>query len=103
VNSPTQITAVSPPGAAPGVVAVQVTTSGGKSATVAADAFTYTACVVPRLKGKSLKNARKALRRADCQLGKVKPKGHTTGHVKTQSPKAGRVLAPRSKVQVTLG
>jgi hypothetical protein len=103
VNSQTWITAVSPPGSAPGVVAVSVTTGGGKSAAVAADKFTYTACVVPKLKGKTLRNARKALKRADCQLGKVKPKGQTTGHVKTQSPKVGRVLAPGSKVQVKLG
>jgi hypothetical protein len=103
VNSPTQITAVSPPGSAPGVVAVSVTTGGGKSASVAADEFAYTACVVPKLKGKTLKHARKALSRADCRLGKVRPKGQTTGHVKRQSPKAGSVLAPGSKVRVKLG
>ena len=103
VNSSTQITAVSPRRSAPGVVAVSVTTAGGKSAPVAADKFTYTACVVPKLKGKTLRHARKALKRADCRLGKVKPKGQTTGHVKTQSPKPGRVLAPGGKVQVKLG
>ena len=103
VNSPTQITAVSPPRSVPGVVAVTVTTAGGNSAAVAPDEFTYIACVVPRLKGKTLRQARKALKHADCQLGKVKPKGQTTGHVKTQSPKAGKVLAPGSKVQVKLG
>ena len=102
INSPTQITAVSPHRSAPGVVAVSVTTGGGKSAAVAADKFTYTACVVPKLKGKTLRNARKAIKRADCRLGKIKPKGQTTGHIKTQSPKAGRVLAPGSKVQVKL-
>jgi hypothetical protein len=103
VNSPNQIAAVAPPGSAPGGVDVSVTTDGGKSATVAGDEFTYTACVVPKLKGKTLRNARKALTRADCQLGKVKPKGQTRGHVKTQSPSAGGVLAPGSKVQVKLG
>lgn len=103
VNSSTQITAVSPRRSAPGVVDVSVTTAGGKSAPVAADKFTYTACVVPKLKGKTLRHARKALKRADCRLGKVKPKGQTTGHVKTQSPKPGRVLAPGGKVQVKLG
>ena len=102
VNSPTQITAVSPRRSAPGVVGVSVTTGGGKSAAVAADRFTYTACVVPKLKGETLRNARKALKRADCQLGKVKPQGQTTGHIKTQSPKAGAVLAPGRKVQVKL-
>jgi hypothetical protein len=103
VNSPTQITAVSPPGTAPGVVDVSVTTDGGKSAAVAGDEFIYTACVVPKLKGKTLRNARKALTKADCALGQVKPKGQTTGRVKTQSPTAETVLAPGSKVQVKLG
>jgi hypothetical protein len=103
VNSPTQVTAVSPRRSAPGVVAVSVTTGGGKSAAVAADKFTYTACVVPKLKGKTLRNARKALKQVDCRLGKVKPKGQTTGHIRTQSPKAGKVVAPGSEVQVKLG
>jgi hypothetical protein len=103
VNSPTLITAISPPGSAPGPVDVSVTTGGGKSAAVAADEFTYTACVVPKLKGKTLTNARKALTKANCKLGKVKPEGQTSGHVKTQSPKPGTVLAPGSKVRVKLG
>ena len=102
VKSPTRITAVSPHGSRPGAVAVRVTSNSGDSAVVAADKFTYTACVVPNLKGKTLNNARKALKRADCHLGKVTPKRQTTGHVKTQRPKAGRVLAPASKVQVKL-
>jgi hypothetical protein len=103
VNSPTQITAVSPPRSTPGVVDVSVTTGGGNSAAVAMDKFTYTACVVPKLKGKTLRHVRKALKQAHCQLGKVKPKGQTTGHVKTQSPKPGKVLTPGSKVKVKLG
>jgi beta-lactam-binding protein with PASTA domain len=82
---------------------VSVTTSGGKSATVPADEFTYTACVVPNLRGKTLRNARKALKRADCQLGKVIAKRRATGHVKNQRPKARTVLAPGSRVQVKLG
>ena len=81
---------------------MSVTTGGGTSAAVAADKFTYTAWVVPKLKGKTLRKARKALKRADCRLGKVEPQGQTTGHVDTQSPKAGKVLAPGSKVQVNL-
>jgi parallel beta-helix repeat protein len=101
-NSPTQITAVSPAGSAPGVVAVSLTAEGGTSTAVTADEFTYTACVVPKLKGKTLRKARKALKRADCRLGKVEPQGRTTGHVTTQSPKAAKVLAPGSKVQVNL-
>ena len=83
----------------------------GLSPTGAADKFTFTAnstvnavCVVPKLKSKKLKRARKALKRADCRLGKVKPKGQQrTGKVQKQRPKAGRVLPPDSKVNVKLG
>ena len=81
---------------------MSVTTGGGTSAAVAADKFTYTAWVVPKLKGKTLKHATKALKKANCKLGKVKPKGKKTCHVKRQRPKVGAVLAPGSKVQVKL-
>jgi hypothetical protein len=62
-----------------------------------------TQCVVPKLKGKTLKAAKKALKAADCRLGTVRPKGQKTGKVKKQSPKAGTVLPAGSKVKVTLG
>jgi hypothetical protein len=97
------IDAVSPPGGA-GAVDITVTTPGGTSAAVAADRFTYaappaaTACVVPRLKGRKLEAARRALKRAGCKLGKVKGRGR----VMSQSPKQGKVKAPGTKVNVTL-
>lgn len=100
VNSDTQITAVSPPGSARGPVDVRVTTAAGTTPVVAADKFTYTACVVPKLKGKKLRRARKALRRHDCRLGRVK--GPRSGKVKKQRPKPGRVLPAASKVNVKL-
>jgi hypothetical protein len=62
-------------------------------------------CKVPNLHGKGLKAAKKKLKAADCKLGKVtKKKGATakTGKVGKQSPKAGKILAPGSKVKVTL-
>ena len=50
------------------------------------------ACVVPKLKGKTLKAAKGALKKAHCGLGKVKHK-HSShvrkGHVIGSSPKAG--------------
>jgi virginiamycin B lyase len=64
---------------------------------------TSAACVVPKLIGKKLKRARKLLRRRDCRLGKVRPKGQRTGKVKKQRPKAGKVLPVRSRVNVKLG
>ncbi len=105
VGSAGQITAIAPAAAGPGPVNVSVTTIAGTTATSAASQFTYTACVVPNLKGKSVKASRKALSAAGCTLGKVqKPKkGHKGKKVKRQKPKAGAVLAPSSKVNVKLG
>ena len=103
VNSDTQITAIAPPSSTPGVVDTSVTTAAGTTAAAAADQFTYTACVVPKLKGKKLKADKKKLKKADCRLGKVKgPKGKSA-KVKKQKPKPGSVLPAGSKVNVKLG
>ncbi len=104
VNSDTQITATAPSSSAPGPLSVVVTTVAGTA--TSPQQFTYTACVVPKLTGKKLKVAKKALAKAECKLGKVKKlKGATTktGKVKKQSPKPGKILAPGSKVSVKLG
>jgi hypothetical protein len=100
VNSDTQITATAPPSASTGAVDVRVTTVAGTSPAVAADKFTFTGCVVPKLKGK-LPKARKVLGRANCRLGKVN--GPSSGTVKKQRPKPGTLLPPGSKVTVKLG
>jgi IPT/TIG domain len=103
VNSDTSITAVSP-AARPGPVDVTVTTSGGQSLPVAGDHFRFNrVCVVPKLKGKKLKATKRALRNADCRLGKVLPKGHQAGRVKHQSRTVGKVLPAGSKVNVKVG
>jgi hypothetical protein len=104
VSSDGTITAVAPPRPTPGAVDVTVTTVAGTTAASAADRFTYLACVVPKLKGKTLKAARKKLKKAECKLGKVKhPHGSGSTTVVKQSPKSGKVLAPGSKVSVRLG
>jgi hypothetical protein len=72
--------------------------SGGNTTVTA----TFDACVVPKLKGKRLKKAKKKLKRRDCRLGKVKNK-QSQGKVKKQKPKPGAVLPVDSKVKVTLG
>lgn len=102
-ESDTQITATAPPSTAPGNVDVTATTLAGSSATTKGDLFTYTACVVPRLKSKRLKPSRRAVRRAGCKLGKVTR--HQKGQLQVikQSPKPRTILAPGSKVNVTLG
>jgi hypothetical protein len=65
-------------------------------------------CVVPKLKGKSLKQARSALSAAHCALGRVsRPKarkGHKLGPlvVKSFSPAAGTTLPAGGKVDLRL-
>ena len=110
VKSDTQITAIAPANATPGAVDTTVTNVAGTSATNTADRFTYTApppptvitCTVPKLKGKKLKAAKKALLEAECKLGKVKGKKSSSAKVKTQKPKPGTVLTAGSKVNVTV-
>jgi hypothetical protein len=102
VNSETQITAVAPRSTKAGTVDVTATTLAGTSPTVRADRFAYTACVVPKLKGKKLKPAKKALKRAGCKLGKVKGEKGKSAKVAKQSPKPHKVLKPGSKVNVTV-
>ena len=60
-------------------------------------------CVVPSLKGKTLKLAKKALKAHSCTLGTVSPEGQTTGKVISQNPAAGKTLAPGAKVNIRLG
>ena len=63
-------------------------------------------CLVPRLKGRSLKASKRRLREADCRVGKVRTlKGATarTGKVVKQSPLPGQELASGTPVSVALG
>ncbi|HEX5610601.1 MAG TPA: IPT/TIG domain-containing protein [Solirubrobacterales bacterium] len=104
VNSEGQITAVSPASKKITKVPVTVTTIAG--AATAVQTFSYEGCKVPGLGGKKLKAAKKTLRNKDCKVGKVKKTGDATantGKVKKQNPKPGKILAPGTKVNVTLG
>jgi IPT/TIG domain len=103
VDSETQITATTPKVTAPGEVDVTITTAGGVSETVRSDRFSYTACVVPKLKGKKLKADRVALRKAGCKLGKVSGARSKTAKVVRQSAKPGKVLPRGAAVNVRLG
>jgi hypothetical protein len=61
-------------------------------------------CVVPKLKGKTLKQVKRLLKKARCKLGKVKRKKLKRGRkrrVVTQSPKPKKRLKVNSKVNVT--
>lgn len=68
--------------------------------------WTVVQCKVPRLKGKSLRRARRALRAAHCKVGRVKlPRGARAGRlvVTRSKPRAGAVRADGTRVRLTLG
>lgn len=105
VASEGQLTAVAPAGT-PGTTGITVTTVAGASPASAVSAFTYTACVVPKLKDKHLKAAKKKLRKAGCKVGKVKRKTGVSakaGEVVKQSRDPGGKLPPGAKINLTLG
>jgi hypothetical protein len=119
LTSDDQIEATAPAAPSTGPVDVTITTAAGTTAKVAGDLFTYTPgssgdspgpllpttgvpCVVPKLKGKSLKAVRKALKKADCKLGKVGGARGKRAKVKKQGAKPGTRLPAGSKVSVRL-
>ena len=66
-------------------------------------AATPKTCVVPKLKGKTVKAARRALVAANCRLGKVKRSGRgRPGRIRAFKPRAGSVLAAGARVSVTV-
>jgi hypothetical protein len=101
VGSEGQLTAVAPPLKVGATVPVNVTTAAGTATSAAL--YKATACVVPKLKGKKLKAARKKLKKAECKLGKVKGERSAGARVAKQKPKPGKKLAPGTKIKVTLG
>jgi IPT/TIG domain/PASTA domain len=107
VDSDTKITATVPRSARPGKVDVVVTTLAGDNVNTRFDDYVYRACVVPAVKNKTLKVAKTLLRRRGCKLGHVKkvdaPKPSKVGKVLRQTPKPGKVLAPGSRVRISLG
>jgi hypothetical protein len=63
-------------------------------------------CIVPRLRGKTLRQARRALTRANCRLGRVSRRpaaAAARGRVVGQRPSPGRRLRDRGRVNVVLG
>ena len=59
-------------------------------------------CVVPKLSGRTLKQARKRLRRAHCRLGKVTGKRRASSRVVKQHPRARKSVPRNTKVRVKL-
>lgn len=63
-------------------------------------------CVVPKLKGKTLAAAKRAIRNHYCSVGKVtkvKSSAKNRGHVVSQSPRPGKRLRTGSKVALKVG
>lgn len=103
VASETTITATTTAGTAGLATTVAVTTIAGSGA----GAFNYDPiCKVPKLKGRKLPSAKKALVNAHCKLGKVtKKKGVTTksGKVVKANPGQGSSRKAGAKISVKLG
>ena len=106
VDSDTQITATVPPATRPGAVGVTVTTLAGTN-NAREGRFTYRGCVVPNLRGTSVAAAKRKLQAGGCKVGslvRVKVTAHSkVGRVISQTPKAGKVLAPGAKVNLKVG
>ena len=105
VVSEEKITAVVPGQLKPGSVEIVATTLAGESPTGHADTYTYLGCTVPKLAGRNLAGAKRAIRGGGCQVGKISkvkgaPKKH--GKVISQNPKPGRVLSPGTKIAIKL-
>jgi CSLREA domain-containing protein len=68
---------------------------------LAAPIATVKKCRVPKLKGKTVKQARRALKKRNCRLGKVTRRGRgRPGRVRSSRPKAGSVRAAGTRVRV---
>lgn len=111
VSSESRLIATAPPGEASAEVPVVVRTAAGNATAT----FTYAAavsttagddsCHVPKLKAKTLKAAKKQLRKAGCRLGTVKKRrrhGARAHSVIGQSPKPGKLLPQGAKVNVAI-
>ena len=95
---------------------IVATNGSGSTPTDDSDQVTWTqlsasptpapACVVPKVKGKTLAAARREIKKAHCGVGKVtrvKSSRKNKGHVISQSPKPGKHLKKGSKVALKIG
>jgi hypothetical protein len=114
VDSESRIVARSP-AAPPGPVDVTVTTVAGRSPIVPADGFIFTTlpapqvapvCVVPKLKRRRLRPAKRVLRKRHCRIGKVirkhRKKAPRRARVIKQRPRPRTVRPAGAKVHVWL-
>jgi subtilisin family serine protease len=87
-----------------GVAGKDSSFGSGALALGAAPRLPKRACVVPRLVGRRLAEARTAIGRAGCRVGRVRRARSRSraGRVIEQRPRAGKHLAPHSRVNLTL-
>lgn len=93
-------------------VTIETVSVGPAGATVRISGFQdvivdppFSGCRVPALKGKKLKAAKKAIRRGNCKVGKVKrrhSKQVPKGKVISQGPKAGKLTGAGAKVKLVV-
>jgi serine/threonine-protein kinase len=63
-------------------------------------------CIVPKLKGKTVAAAKRAIKKAHCSVGTITKVASSTknrGRVISQSPKPGKHLKKGSKVALKVG
>jgi len=77
------------------------TASTSRSREVGFNATVVSNCVVPKVKGKTVKKATKKLRAAGCTKGSVKKEGGR--RVTKQRPRSGTEVPPGTPVKLTLG
>jgi len=94
-------------------ITIETLSVGAGGATVKIDGFPIVdpppppsrRCQVPKLKSKKAKAAKKAVRRSECKLGKVKRRASKKvpkGKVISQTPKAGKQVAAGAKVAIVV-
>ena len=91
-------------GACSGTSTCKVTMSAAMSVTATFNKKPK-ACVVPKVKGKSLKAAKRAIKAHNCRVGKIKrafSKKVKKGHVISQKPKPGKRLKHGAKVNLAV-
>jgi hypothetical protein len=84
--------------------AAQVGDSNYNAATSVARSFKITACIVPKVVGKSLARAKAAIAKRGCRTGKVRTarSAKSRGKVISQGRRAGRVLPRGAKINLVI-
>ncbi len=102
VRSDNVIDAVTPSVPRGNKVRVHVAASGGEA--TSNGSFAFVGCHVPRLKGHSVKAARRAIAAAGCKTGQVRRAHRAAGTLRViaQSPRPGTWLEPGARVRFTV-